>query len=116
MLYVVSSQRVAELPDVPALPDLGKTPDEKSILDMMVAADTIGRSFYVAPSVPADRVTILRNAFAQMVQDPGMLREAQARNVEINPLSGEELTKFLDGVIATPKPIVDQLKLLVGSS
>jgi tripartite-type tricarboxylate transporter receptor subunit TctC len=116
LLYVVAAQRTLDLPDVPTLPELGKTPDQKAVLDIMVAADTIGRSFYVAPQVPPDRVAILRSAFAQMVKDPDMLREAQTRNVEINPLSGEDLKKFLDGVIATPKPVVDQLRTLIGAS
>lgn len=86
LLYVVSAQRSPDLPDVPALPELGNTSDQKAVLNIMVAADTIGRSFYVAPQVPTDRAGILRAAFAQMVKDPDMLREAQTRNVEINSL------------------------------
>ena len=43
----------------------------------------IGRAFAVAPSTPADRVAILRDAFAKAIKDPEQIAEAQKAKIEM---------------------------------
>jgi len=48
ILYVVSTTRSPELPQVQALPGLTDKADDSAILEIMATADTIGRAFNVA--------------------------------------------------------------------
>ena len=43
------------------------------------------------------------------VKDPAFLEEAKAANVDLNPVSGEELRKLVGEIIATPKRIAERL-------
>jgi tripartite-type tricarboxylate transporter receptor subunit TctC len=65
--------------------------------------------------VPAERVKALRDAFNAMIKDPAVLADAQKRNIDINPVAGEELQKIVEEIVATPKPIADRLQQIIGT-
>ena len=76
---------------------------------LLKLSNLIGRPFFTSPGVPAERVKALRGAFDAMAKDPVFLAEAQKEGFYINPLSGEELQKIVEDIVATPKPIADRL-------
>jgi len=47
-------------------------------MDMAFGNSEFGRPFIAPPGVPADRLQILRTAFAQTMKDPGLVQEAEA--------------------------------------
>ena len=53
----------------------------------------IGLSLVTPPDVPADRLAILRRAFNAMVADPEFLADAKARQMEVEPATGEALRR-----------------------
>ena len=53
----------------------------------------IGKPFAVRPGVPADRVAMLRDAFAKVVRDPQFLADAAKAQIDIDPLSADQVTK-----------------------
>ena len=48
----------------------------------------IGKPFGVRPGVPADRVAMLRDAFAKAVRDPAFLADAEKMQIDIDPHLG----------------------------
>ena len=56
-----------------------------------------------APDVPADRVKALRQAFDETMRDPQFIEAAKQANMEINPMSGEELQRVVERIV-TPSP------------
>src|SRR5262249_17744844 len=91
-----------DLLDVPLLP-LGKTAEDRQLFELMYGRQQYGRPFAVPPEVPADRVKALQNAFVQTMKDPAFLAEAEKQNLEIDPVSAEELTSLTDQLYKTPK-------------
>jgi tripartite-type tricarboxylate transporter receptor subunit TctC len=70
---------------------------------------SIGKPYAVRPGTPADRVAILRDAFAKVVGDPGFLAEAAAAQIDMQYIGAEEVTK---GFTAMMNPTPEALELM----
>lgn len=77
-----------DLPGVPLALDLAKTPAARAALELLLTPNKIGRPFAAPPSVPAERITMLRRAFDETMKDAAFLAEAKAQNMEISPTDG----------------------------
>ena len=71
----------------------------------MFARQVMGRPFLGPPGIPADRLAALRKAFMDTMKDPDFLAEAKKAELEITPVSGEEIQKLVEEVYRTPKEI-----------
>jgi tripartite-type tricarboxylate transporter receptor subunit TctC len=91
VLFQISTTRSLDLPEVPALSQLGGSQEDNRILGLLASTEDMGRAFAAGPKVPAERVAYLRAAFARMMADPNFLRESAKRNFEIAFMTGEEL-------------------------
>ena len=60
------------------------------------------------PDIPADRLKILRAAFAALAQDREFLADAEKSNLDVDPMSGEEVDKIVDLIAAAPPDVVDR--------
>jgi tripartite-type tricarboxylate transporter receptor subunit TctC len=94
--------------------DLAANDQDRALLKLLSASSTIGRPFFTSPGVPAERVKALRDAFDTMVKDPEFLAQAGKEGFDINPLPGAELQKIVEDIVATPKPVADQLLQIIG--
>jgi hypothetical protein len=61
----------------------------------------------MAPGIPAERVAALRAAFMATMADKDFLADARKRNMDVWPMSGEELQKLVVDVTAAPPSVVD---------
>jgi tripartite-type tricarboxylate transporter receptor subunit TctC len=104
-------QKAKELPDVPFLRDIIKTPDDRALLVAGEGPLTIGRPYLMPPGVPADRVAAMRKAFQDTMKDPDFVADAKRQRLDISsPRTGEELQKELETIYATPSHIVERLR------
>jgi tripartite-type tricarboxylate transporter receptor subunit TctC len=97
-----------ELPDVPLVLDKAKTDEQRAILKLFLTSQETARPFTAPPGIPADRQAALTAAFDATMKDAEFLAEAKKLNLDINPLSGKEITKLMQELYATPKPIVEK--------
>jgi tripartite-type tricarboxylate transporter receptor subunit TctC len=93
VLVQYATERHEAFPKVPAMVEFGRTAEDKQIMALFGSTADIGRSLMAPPGVPADRLAILRKAFATMVADPAFKQEMEKRRMEIGPISGEALQK-----------------------
>jgi len=118
VLYQTGRKRDPRLKDVPTMNELMdkyKTPDlVRQLAKVILLASDLGRPIVAPPSVPGDRLKILRNAFDKAVSDPQFLAEAERRRLEINPSSGEEIEALAKEAMATPPPVVERMKKVLG--
>ena len=98
-----------DLKDVPLMMDMVSKPEDKRALQLVFATQEMGRPFTAPPGTPADRVAVLRKAFVAALEDPALVAEAQKQGLEIDPISGEEITQILLDLYDTPKEIVDRV-------
>jgi tripartite-type tricarboxylate transporter receptor subunit TctC len=69
----------------------GKTQQDRDVLALYASATDLGRAVFAPPDVPADRVKALRAAFMDMLADKDFLAELNKANMDLDPLSGEQL-------------------------
>jgi hypothetical protein len=68
---------------------------------------------WVAPEVPAERVELLRKAFAEALRDPGFLAEAAKANLDISPTSISDVQSAARDIGATPPQHLQMLRELL---
>lgn len=113
----VGMEKEPDLPDVPLLNDLAKTPNDRAVLEFITKSNTsLGKPFATSPGVPAERVAALRGAFDATMKDPTFLAEAEKLHVEIRPINGVTLQQIVSYIIATPQPVLEKVKAAMGIS
>jgi tripartite-type tricarboxylate transporter receptor subunit TctC len=108
------AHRAHELPDVPLLTELAKNDQERQVLALISSPPSLGRPFATPPDVPADRVAILRKAFAEALKDKALLEEAEKLKIEIDPMSAEEITKIVHEVVNASPEVVAKAQEIMG--
>jgi tripartite-type tricarboxylate transporter receptor subunit TctC len=109
ILYQMGLRKHPDIPNVPLVTDLADNDDQKKMLELEFTGFEVGRPYFVAEGVPADRVSALRHAFIETMKDKDLLADAVKQKLEIGPTSGEEMNTILARIYATPKSIVERL-------
>ncbi len=99
-----------ELPGVPNALDLAKTDSDRAALNLVMARLDIGRPFFLPPNVPVDRAAALRKAFDETMNDPAYLAEAKKLKIDVDPMSGADLGKFVEQISRTPADTVARVR------
>jgi tripartite-type tricarboxylate transporter receptor subunit TctC len=103
-----------ELPKVPLAVSYAKSDEARQLLEVGAHnLASIARPFVVSPGTPKERVQILRKAFSATMSDPGFLADAERANLDIAPLTGEELEKTVLGVLKTSPALLAKLKQII---
>ena len=105
-----------EMPGVPLLMDLGKTPEDREVLKLLSSSVGVGRPLFVGPQVPIDRVTALRDAFDKTMADPEFIADARDLKLDISPVSGRDVQKLVSDIVSTPENVASRLKGIIGLS
>lgn len=101
-----------DIPNVPFLRDLITNEEDLKLFDAAMAPLSVGYPFLAGPGVPADRAAALRKAYQDTFKDPEFLAEAAKTNLDIAPVTGEQTLKTIQAVYATPKPVLDRMRVL----
>jgi tripartite-type tricarboxylate transporter receptor subunit TctC len=113
ILAQIGLNKSPDLPDVPLLMDLATNEEDRAVLKLLSSPSAIGRPIFTTPGVPEDRVKALRAAFEATVKDPAFIEEAKKAGLEIDPVSGEELQRIVNDIVATPEPIAKRLAEII---
>jgi tripartite-type tricarboxylate transporter receptor subunit TctC len=81
----------------------------KAMMGIRAAPLAIGRAFAAPPRTPADRVAMLRDAFAKTVKDPEFVAEMKKAKIETAYISPEEVAKLLAGMLEQPPEVQKEL-------
>jgi tripartite-type tricarboxylate transporter receptor subunit TctC len=115
ILVQMSTAKHPDLPNVPFIMDMAKTPKQKRVLEFIYARQAWGRPFMAPPNLPADRIKALQSAFMATMKDAKFLAAAKKQHLEVNPISGPEVAKLVAGIYASPKDIIEAAKLATES-
>ena len=99
-----------DLPDVPSVLDLAKNDADKAALRLILARLQYSRPFFAPPGVPAERVAALRHAFDMTMKDPEFLADAAKAQMEVAPVSGEDVAALVAEVLAAPPDVVARVR------
>jgi tripartite-type tricarboxylate transporter receptor subunit TctC len=110
-------KRHPQLPDVPTVWELMEKHSTgeatRRLVRVLLSPDDLGRPFFGPPGVPADRVKILRAAFAKIMNDPDVAAEAQKKGLDPNLVSGGEIESLVKELIGLPPEVVQRMKRLL---
>jgi tripartite-type tricarboxylate transporter receptor subunit TctC len=98
---------------VPTLAQLAKTQEERDVARLYTLPNDYARPFFVAPEVPGDRVAALRRAFGQALDDPEFRAEAAKAQLEVAPLTGDQLQTIVTEFLSVPDTTKAQLKAVL---
>ena len=112
ILVQMALEKHRELADVPLVMDYAKDEESRRALELVFAPLLPGRPYITTPSVPAERLKALQDAFMATMQDPDFLAEATKHGMEITPRSGDEVFAVVKRGYDTPKSIVERVTAL----
>src|SRR5215207_4144686 len=69
VLFQMALKKHPDIPDVPAIQDFAKSGEDRQVIEFLFAPQDMGRPFFAPPTVPPERVQVLREAFAKTFAD-----------------------------------------------
>jgi tripartite-type tricarboxylate transporter receptor subunit TctC len=103
-------KRHPDLADVPAMLELAANEPDRQALAMLFARAEYGRPYFLPPDVPLDRVMALRHAFDATMKDPAFVADAARLQLDIDPMTGEEVQALVAQLNRTPPAIVTRVR------
>jgi len=95
---------------VPLAIDFTRSEDDRQVMELVYSQLIFGRPFILPPGVPAERVAALRRAFMAALQDKDAAAEARAMQLDLDPLSGDEVQAAVAKAYAMPARIVERAR------
>jgi tripartite-type tricarboxylate transporter receptor subunit TctC len=106
-----SEEKLPEIPDSAIFVNqFAKTEEQKQLLDMLNAADDVGRPMIMSGQVPKDRLAIMRKAFDETMKDPAFLADMKKQQLPATWVNGEKAEKIVAKMTEAPPNIVAQAK------
>ncbi len=104
------NERGPELPDAPALGELGDTPEARQLLGLYGGTSAIGRAFFGPPGLSPAATKTLRDGFVAMCKDPAFLADAKQIDADLNVGSGEEVQKAVERTLNVPEGVLQRAR------
>ena len=105
------------LPEVPTVNEILEkrkaTEITRRLATVLMAPDAIGRPLIGPPAMAPERVAMLRDGFLRALGDPELVIEAQKRNWELEPVSGQELEAIAKRVVVQPPEVIEGMKKIL---
>src|SRR5215470_843976 len=106
LLVQYALARHPDLPNVPAVVDLGATQEQRQVLGLYASGSDIGRSIVAPPGVPAETVVVLRSAFMATMRDPALKADVARSGIDIDPLAGDALQEIVRQAVDVSPAVV----------
>jgi tripartite-type tricarboxylate transporter receptor subunit TctC len=92
--------------------DFAKNPQAKAVMKLLANMGRLSRIVAGPPAIPADRLSALRAAFKESVEDKEFLAAAKRAGRDVDPAYGDEVQKRIVELMDQPPEIVALLKRL----
>ena len=102
----VGLKKDSDLPDVPLLTELAQNDEQRKMFEFASQPVSMQQPFVAPPDIPADRLEQLRRGFDAMTKDPDFRKEAERLDLDIDPVTGEEVQKIVHAIVSTPADII----------
>ncbi len=100
-----------EIPKVPLAINFAKNEEARQLIRVgLHDVSTVVQIYTAPPGTPMDRMQILRKAFQEMLKDPEFLAEAKKAQLDLDPVSGEEVSEIISGFAHLSPSLQGKLK------
>lgn len=87
-----------------------KTDEQRQLADFVFLQTTLSRPVMASPNTPAPIAGALRRGFDATVKDKDLLDEAAKAQIDIDPMSGEEVAGYFQSFAKTPPAVIEKAK------
>jgi len=108
------ARREKLLPDVPLLTELAKSDEQRRIFQLVSSAPALGQPYVAPPDLPADRLAVLRSAFAATLKDAAFLAETAKMRFAIDAMDADEVAQIVRDTTHAPPDIIAKAKAAMG--
>jgi hypothetical protein len=113
-LVQIGFEKEPDLPGVPLVQDVVRTPDGLDILRVVNLPTALGLAHWVAPGVPADRLEALRAAYTATMRAGEFVNEAARLSMQLRPQTGAQVMALTARVNDTPKAVLEKTAKVLG--
>ena len=108
--------RASDTPTIYELMDRYKTAElGRRLASVLTAGEDFGHPMMAPPGVSAERVKLLRDAYAKTLKDPELLADVKKQEYDFDPVSGDELQTLARTVVNQPAQVIERLKKILGN-
>jgi len=110
----ISKERIKGYENVTLLKDIITEEKYRPVVDLFHSLSVLGRPFAGPPDIPAEKLKVLRDAFARALRDKELLNRAQKSGQVIDYSTGEEASNLIKSVLNIPPDLLEILKQAYG--
>ena len=99
-LVQIGRKRAKEAPNVPLLTELAQNDEQRKIFAFVSATGPLANAFSTPPGVPAARIKALDKALWDTFRDPAFVKEAAAKQLDVDPVPAKEVAEAVHDIIA----------------
>lgn len=114
LLVQMATVRSPEIPGAPLVMDFASNPEQRQILELILAGQDMAWPLFAPPNLPVELVEALRRAYLATLKDPETIADARRLGVDIDPVPGEAIAAMLARIYATPPALVERVRELAG--
>lgn len=104
------AERHPDFSAVPRVDELATNDDQKGLFLLLQAPFKTARPFAGPPGISQERLHTLREAFMAANKDPDYLSDAAKLNIDVSPLSGEQVSNIVRSVYELPPALVKRYR------
>jgi tripartite-type tricarboxylate transporter receptor subunit TctC len=102
VVAVLARKRVEQFPAAPTLFEAAELgPAQARLIDWRAGIAGLGRLMMVTPGTPQDRLDLLRQAFAEVIRDPGFIAEVRKLGLSANHAGADEVRATIEQAMST---------------
>jgi tripartite-type tricarboxylate transporter receptor subunit TctC len=106
----LSGRKTPELKDIPHVDDYAKTEEDRQVFGLIFGVQALGRIFVSPPAMPVARRNALRSALLATMKDPEFIADAIKTQIDISPMTGEEVEAFIARLSTASPAVVERTK------
>ena len=98
---------------LPVDEELATDPVGKALMGIRGIPQSIGRPFALRPGTPADRVAMLKEAFAKTIKDPDFVAAGKQAKIDMAFITADYVTKAFQEMMNQPPHVLDAMNKLL---
>jgi len=92
----------ANLTGIPEASDLVTTDNGRALINLISSQSILGRLTAAPPGIPEPHLSLLREAYARALSDPGLIEQANRLQLPLSPLVGDDVRQKVISALDQP--------------